>query len=323
MTERTERGDLTRRLSRLSPEKRELVQRLLVVDGAASGAAPRPPRGADGLRITRDALGSGAEVAPAERLYDLVNRNLDESPYAAHSVFLNLGYVANESRRLSPIELPRHCLNRTCMELALETIGDVSLDGQEVADVGCGRGGTVAVMKAYYSPRRVVGVDLSRSAVAFCRRTHDLPNVHFVQGDAQALPLRSGSFRVVTNIESASGYPDVGRFYREVSRVLRREGLFLYADVVSHGQVGQRRRQLQEIGFEIESERDVTSNVLLSCDESGRVHRAALGQGHEEQVLANFLGLPDSEIYRRMASRDLLYLIYKARKAGAPARVGP
>ena len=64
----------------------------------------------------------------------------------------------------------------------------------------------------------------------------------------------------------------------------------------------------------IESERDITGNVLLSCDETARTHRAAVAGEHDEDVLGDFLGLPDSNVYRRMRYGALRYLICKGRR---------
>lgn len=309
MSDKADRGDVSRRIAQLPAEKRELLRRLLV------GAGESPSGGE--LRITRDAVSHRQGEGPARRLYDLFNQNLDRTAFASHAVFLNLGYVANDNPRLSPIELPRHCLNRNCMQLALEVIADVDVGGLDVADVGCGRGGTIAVMNTYFSPRRSVGVDLSGPAVAFCNRTHANEKVHFAVGNAQALPLPSSCFDVVTNIESAADYPDVARFYAEVSRVLRPEGCFLYADVIPRPRVAEQRRQLVDLGFQIENDRDITSNVLLSCDEAASVHRAAVGAGHDDEVLGNFLAMPGSSAYERMRCGELVYLIYKARRSAA------
>ncbi len=308
----TEHAVFADRIAQLSPEKRELLRKLL----SSGGGSVAPPSPESDLPITQEAIASNRGQTPARQLYELVNRNLDQTPFAAHAVFLNLGYATNQSPRRSPIELPKHCLNRNCMQLALEVIGDVDLAGEVVADVGCGRGGTIALMHTYFAPERVVGVDFSSAALDFCRRTHRLRDTGFVLANAQALPLASGAFGVVTNIESASGYPDVDEFYREVFRVLNGGGRFLYADVVPTAELAERRQRLAEVGFVLESERDITTNVLLSCDETARTHRATLGGDHDEEIMGNFLALPDSAVYGQMKDGVLAYLIFVSRRPG-------
>jgi phthiocerol/phenolphthiocerol synthesis type-I polyketide synthase E len=308
---RTAPSSVLERIAQLSPEKRRLLTRLLTT--GETGASPADPQDAS-LLITRDAVSSDEGRARGHRLYELVNQNLDRGAFAAHAVFLNLGYVPNQSPQRSPIVLPKRCLNRNCLQLALETIADTNLDGREVVDVGCGRGGTIAAMRTYFAPRRVVGVDYSRSALAFCRRTHLYPDTHFVEGNAQALPLRTSSLDAVTNVESASSYSDVVSFFREAARVLRPGGYFLYADVIPRTQLPERRRCFADLGFEIESERDITENVILSCDETAQTHRTAIGYEHDAGVLGDFLALPGSAVYRGMSDGTLAYQIYKNRR---------
>lgn len=57
----------------------------------------------------------------------------------------------------------------------------------------------------------------------------------FVHGDAENLPFPDESFDAVINVEAAHLYPDYPRFLREVARVLRPGGHFLYADLRERG----------------------------------------------------------------------------------------
>ena len=50
------------------------------------------------------------------------------------------------------------------------------------------------------------------------------------QGSALDLPFPDASFDVVLNVEASNDYGDRRRFFREVARVLKPDGIFLYAD---------------------------------------------------------------------------------------------
>ena len=80
-------------------------------------------------------------------------------------------------------------------------------------------------------PASYTALDLNRAAVAFCRRTHNVPGVDFINGDAEKLPFPDNAFDAVINIESSGAYPNFSRFLAEVARVLRPGGHFLYADL--------------------------------------------------------------------------------------------
>ena len=208
--------------------------------------------------------------------------------------------------------MPEHRVDRTSVKLVVELVGDRPLDGRHVLDVGCGRGGTVATLLRYYSPRAVVGVDLSPAAISFCRRSQHDRRARFEVGDAQRLTFPDASFNVVTNLESSHCYADVGAFYAEVRRVLRPGGIFLYTDLLTTSSLPARRAALARLGLRLETERDVTANVLRSCDLVA-ARRSAAFAGTSGSELDDFLAVPGSIHYERMRSGEATYIIWQLR----------
>src|SRR5262249_52438827 len=158
-------------------------------------------------------------------------------------------------------------LNKNSVQLVLEVLEDCVAPGSVVLDIGCGRGGTVFVITEFFRAARIVGLDLSAAAIAFCRRAHRYPGVSVLQADSEGLPFRGDCFDVVINIESSSCYPDPAAFYSEVGRVLSDGGRFLYADCLPLGRFEEGIQFLKQTGFVVERDRDITSNVLASCDQ--------------------------------------------------------
>src|SRR5262249_47022535 len=91
--------------------------------------------------------------------------------------------------------------DRSCIQLYQIVAGPVELDGREVLEVGSGRGGGASFVARYHRPSRIVGVDLSPVAVAFCRARHRVPGLTFEVGDAERLRFEAASFDVVINVE--------------------------------------------------------------------------------------------------------------------------
>ena len=171
----------------------------------------------------------------------------------------------------------------------LEVIADCDIRPEtETLDVGCGRGGTITVLQRYFQPRRTTGVDLSSSAIAFCKRRHRYANAHFLEGDAERLPFADAAFDVVTNLESSHSYPNVAAFYQGVARVLRPGGHFLYTDVFAIERLDQQLDLLRQHGLRLLHQRDITSNVLLSCDEIGKTHFNAFALGQRRRFYGQF-----------------------------------
>lgn len=328
-------SDLERRIADLPPEKRELLERLL--RDARSESARRAERRStvsDVTTATSPALtfpagihgplddarrGKSPQAIKGEyrTLYNAVSNQLNAGPFGQHAFFCNFGYVPDASPQHARVDLPDRMLNRNTVRLVLEVIGDRALDGRRVLDVGCGRGGTIWVIARYFQPRQLVGLDLSSSAIRFDARTHRSDHVAFLEGDAEALPFRSDWFDVVSNVESSHSYPDIDAFYGEVSRVLRPGGAFVYTDVFSPAAWDDHVARLEALGLRVERTRDITANVLRSCDETAGEKRGAYRTGNDSVFMGNFLGTPDSEVYRLMKSGDWAYRILALSKPHA------
>jgi SAM-dependent methyltransferase len=143
--------------------------------------------------------------------------------------FMNYGYRPPEP--VAPLVLdPADEADRSCIQLYDVVSGAVPLAGREVLEIGSGRGGGASYVARYLKPRRMVAVDLSTRAVALCRARFDLPGLSFQEGDAEQLPFGDRAFDAVLNVESSHCYGRLPVFLREVRRVLRPGGEFLYAD---------------------------------------------------------------------------------------------
>jgi len=202
--------------------------------------------------------------------------------------------------------------NPSSIRLAFELIGPTDLSGRQVLDVGCGRGGNVRLM-ADRCEAIATGVDLSPEAVAFNRRTHHHPNVRFEVGDAEHLPFEDHLFDVVTNVESSHTYPNLRRFYVEVARVLKSGGIFLYTDLLPVQRWMEVRALLPPLGLAIDTDRDITTNVLASCDDVATTRAQAFGGSNP--MIDNFLAVPGSMVYEQMRSGAWEYRILRARRA--------
>lgn len=155
--------------------------------------------------------------------YDAVHRSIKADDF----VFMNLGYASEEDEALRPPIRVDYFSER----LYERVIGAVPLAGKDVLEVGCGRGGGAAHVHAKFTPRSLVGVDLSPRGIKACTAKYDRPGLRFQTGDAMNLPFSAASFDAVINVESSHCYPSRERFFAEVFRVLRPGGSFLYSDV--------------------------------------------------------------------------------------------
>jgi phthiocerol/phenolphthiocerol synthesis type-I polyketide synthase E len=271
---------------------------------------PVVPTAPDATELQGDAPAKATKASYRE-FYNDVTRRLDQSGVGDASFFLNYGYISlNSDEDEARFEVPEHVFNRNSVRLAFELIGDSALQGRRVLDVGCGRGGTVALM-ARTLGAKAVGVDLSQEAVAFCRRTHE-HGTRFEVGDSENLPFKNRSFDAVTNLESSHTYPNLRAFFTEVSRVLKKKGNFLYADLLPVERWLEVRALLAPLGLTVKADREITANVLASCDEVAATRAQAFGG--RDAMIDNFLAVPGSPVYEQMKSGAWQYRIVRAER---------
>jgi len=202
--------------------------------------------------------------------------------------------------------------DRLCIQLYQHVAGAVDLRGLEVLEVGCGRGGGSRSIFQYLGPRSVVGVDFSANAVALCRR-HRSPGLAFAAGDAEALPFAAASFDAVVNVESSHCYPSMERFLREVHRVLRPDGHFLFADLRGREGVEPLREALRAAGLEVLVAQVITENVLAAMEQDS-ARKLALIRAKASWPLRgpflHFAGLKGTSVYEALRSGRAEYVSF-------------
>lgn len=196
------------------------------------------------------------------RWYDQMSR-IDRD---AEMTLMNYGWAVLDDSH-SPLSLQSEDeANRYSIQLYHQVAGAVDLRGRDVLEIGSGRGGGASYIARYLMPRTMTGLDLSPKAVDFCRKHYQVPGLEFLEGKAEDLRFLPGSFDAVVNIESSHCYGSIPGFLREVHRVLKPGGHFLYSDYCAENQLDNLRHQMSETGFSINDELDISENVLRALE---------------------------------------------------------
>ena len=214
--------------------------------------------------------------------------------------------------------------DRYGLQLYAAVAGAANLTGQDVLEVGCGRGGGAAFVFERFGPRSVTGLDLAHRAIDGCRRRYGRAGLTFVAGDAEQLPFADDAFDVVLSVESSHCYADPSRFWREAHRVLRPGGRLLLADarhahlspdsesaLFSRDDVAGLQGQLAAAGFRTVEEQDITANVVRALE----LDTPARRQRIERRVprflrphVLTFAAIEGSPMYSAFAGGDLRYM---------------
>lgn len=179
--------------------------------------------------------------------------------------FMNYGFAGLNGDRTITLEKEDEW-NRYPIQLYDHVVNSVKLENKKVLEVGSGRGGGAHYIARYYKPEKYTGLDISSGVIKFCNRLYQVPGLSFIEGRAEKLPFEAEAYDAVVNVESARGYSDIKTFFREVHRILNRDGHFLFADVVREGKVKELRENLLSCGFTINSEKEITKNVAKGLE---------------------------------------------------------
>lgn len=99
-----------------------------------------------------------------------------------------------------------------------------------VLDIGCRGGANIKRLLQMSPDGRVMGVDHSKASVHSARRLNqgdiDKKRCDIVQGNVMQLPFSEKRFDLVTACETIYFWPDLGKAFAQVHRVLRSGGTF-------------------------------------------------------------------------------------------------
>ena len=226
-------------------------------------------------------------------------------------VFLNYAYETDPPMDipLAPEDEP----NRACIQLYHHVGMQVNFQRKDVLEVSSGHGGGASYLTRAQRPAKYVGLDLNGEGVEFCKSVHAVKGLDFVQGDALALPFPEKSFDVVINVEASHCYPDFPRFLREVARVLKPGGFFLYADFRFADDIPKWEEALEKSELKVRQGRDIGGEVLRGMEVNSE-RSLELLRKHLPRMLhglgKDFAGVKGSRIYNALAVGTLSYRSY-------------
>jgi ubiquinone/menaquinone biosynthesis C-methylase UbiE len=127
------------------------------------------------------------------------------------------------------------------------------LEGQTVVDLGCGAGADCFIASQLVGPEgRVIGVDMTDEQLEIARDNvephmerfgYDEPNVEFVKGDIEDLPLDDGVADVVISNCVINLCKDKRAVFDEIARILETGGEFYISDIVADRRVPERLQE--------------------------------------------------------------------------------
>jgi len=228
--------------------------------------------------------------------------------------FMNYGYKDDKELKLSKEDEP----NRLFIQLYNMNIRDVVLNGKEVVEVGCGRGGGASWIAKTYTPKKLTAFDFSKDAVGLANKWYSAQeNLSFEVGNAEDLPLEDNSKDIIYNVESSHCYGNVDAFVKEVYRSLKTGGNFCWTDFRDKETMEKLHDTFLDAGFEIVSKKDVTKEVLDALDDindskvKGISESVPIGMKKSFETFAGVQGTPVYEAFKAGSLYYHRYLMVK------------
>jgi len=233
--------------------------------------------------------------------------------------FMNYGYSpeSNDDNLPLPVkdEIHRFAIQHYHY-LAVKAI----IKGKDVLEVGSGRGGGSHYIATRLQPKSMTGMDLASNAVDLCNKNFISPNLRYITGNAEKIPLENNSKDVVINVESCHAYGSVDNFLAEVKRVLRPGGHLLLTDIRGIPGKDLLAKKLLESGMDIIEEEDITMNVVNAIEKEDELKWNRIRQSVPRWLHAyfsEFAGSVGSQTHKQLKNRDLVYFRFVLRKKAA------
>lgn len=230
--------------------------------------------------------------------------------------FMNYGYAPNSSE--APLQLKESVLQLYPLQM-YHYLGIKSvLKSRDILEVGSGRGGGARYLASTMNPNSYVGLDLAQSAVDLANKIHQVPNLKFIQGNAEEIPVADNSMDVVINVESCHGYGRVDKFLSEVKRVLKPGGHLLLVDFrneVKNMTIFQ--QQLKDCGLLMLEEENISQNVIqaIEAEDSAKKQRIEkLVPKRWQKLFSDFAGVVGSRFYNTLKDGTRVYYRFVLQK---------
>ncbi|MCX6286598.1 MAG: class I SAM-dependent methyltransferase [Bacteroidetes bacterium] len=232
----------------------------------------------------------------------------------AEVVFMNYGY-SDENQKIDLNEAEEK--NRYSIQLYHLVATGINIEGKDILEVGCGRGGGLSYISRHLSPNSATGIDLNERAIQFCQKHYSTEKSKFLTANSQSLNFPDNSFDVIINIESSHRYSQMELFLFEVYRTLKPGGFFLFADFRNNIEIKNLRLQLLKPNFQLIKFENITNNVVEALKLATPVREAlirTLIPKFLQNLGRNFAATVGSSTYNSFLTGKYEYVYYILQK---------
>lgn len=229
--------------------------------------------------------------------------------------FMNYGYEPNQDE--VPINHDKSVNQQYPLQMYHYLAIKTEITGKHLLEVGSGRGGGARHIAGSLKPASYTGIDIAQNAVDLANKIHTLPNLKFIQGSAETLPISDNSIDVVINVESCHAYGSVSKFLHEVKRVLKSGGYLMLVDFRYNEQMSLLKSQINDSGMMCIEEKDITKNVVRAIEAEDKAKKDRINKlipGRWQNLFYEFAGVVGSRFHTHLRDGKRLYYSFVIQK---------
>jgi len=221
--------------------------------------------------------------------------------------FMNYGF-ASENLHVDLNE--EDDCNRYPIYLYHHVASQVNIENKKILEIGSGRGGGASYISRYMNPKEVIGLDISPSAVKDCNEKYNIDNLSFTLGDSGKLPYDNNTFDAVINVESSHCYASMSKFIKEVTRVLKPGGHFLFCDLRRNELVEDMLSSIDTNDLRLINSMEITQNIIEATVLMSKDRKESIGKlksGFFKRILESFAAVEGSKVHDSFKDGYLRY----------------
>lgn len=251
-----------------------------------------------------------------QKLWQWVYDKIAAKDKTGKFVFMNYGYEDEKNLATLRLNVEDEPF-RYFIQLYNFVVNEINLEDKNIVEVGCGRGGGGSFLVRYKNPQSYTGIDLSETAINWCKQRLVFANAKWMQGYADALPIANNSVDVVINVESSHCYPSMEKFLSEVKRTLKPNGYFAFCDLRRAAEINKLEQNMTHSGLKILKQVEITPQVLRALDHVSQTREQNIQSVFPplfRRAVRDFAAIKDTVIYEMLKDGRMKYFFYLMQK---------
>jgi SAM-dependent methyltransferase len=253
----------------------------------------------------------------ASRLIEILGfKNPEDILYKlaqGHFQYMNYGMFPTEN---SPDygDYPEEAINY--LEL-FELSRPVLENNPDILEIGCGFGYGAQLINEHIKPNSLLSIDRAENAILFAKNNLDNSQVTYQYNGFSEDLAPDNSFDAIYTVESGGRFP-MQRSFELAHRLLKKNGVFLVANINPADELEKKREFAMQAGFELYKEKDVTPEVvayLKSEKKASRFYSSINSMPFYKSILwklfmkqiKEFARMPGSKSHELLGTEEFYY----------------